>query len=396
MKRKLRRNLLALIISWIVWSPFNSMTRSYSQLFQKELGATPMIITVISSTFAITFATSKIFGGYITDKYGRRRILVRGTFLAAFSSLTYALAPSWEVLLIGSIIRGASLMYQPALRSIIADSTRSEFRGRVYALINFIPGLISALSPLIAVYLILTFGLIRAVRLMYIACFFGGIIAAIVRYILIEETLEGEVKSFNIVESYRDALKFIHKKLSGVFVLKFFTAVGYSLTLLKAYYIVYFLGLTEEDWGYLTFWSSLTSLLISIPFGYFIDKAGRKPALILCITFSSIGSAILYLAPLKLTPIYLVALISVILHSISSSGSFSAFPSVLVDLTPLEKRGRVNTLMSILEDLVSASIGLLTGYIYETFNPRTPFLLSTLFYLIGIIIALFFIKETKN
>jgi len=248
-KRRIRRNLLALIISWVVWSPFNSMTRYYSQLFQKELGATPMIIALISSTFVTTFATSKILGGYITDRYGRRKILVRGTFLAAFSSLIFALAPSWEVLLIGSIIRGVSLMYQPALRSIIGDSTKSESRGRVYALVNFIPGLMSTFSPLIAIFLISSFGLIYAVRLMYTASFVGGIIAAIVRYVLIEETLKERIDTFNLVESYRDAFKFVRRELFEVTLLKFFTSVGSSLCILRAYYVVYFLGISEEDWG---------------------------------------------------------------------------------------------------------------------------------------------------
>jgi len=52
--------------------------------------------------------------------------------------------------------------------------------------------------------------------------------------------------------------------------------------------------------------------------------------------------------------------------------------------------------MSILEDLISAFIGLLTGYIYETLSPQVPFLLSAFFYLTGIIIILLFVRETKN
>lgn len=260
MREKFKKNLLALMVSWFIWSPFVSMTRSYSQLFQKELGATPLIITVISSTFVTTFAISKVFGGYLTDKYGRRKVLVRGTFLAAFSSLIYALAPSWEVLIIGSVIRGVSLSYQPALRSIIADSTKSEFRGRIYALVNFIPGLISALSPLIAVYLVSLYGLTYAVRLMYTASFLRGIVAIVVRYAFIKETLEGKTRTFNLIEFYKDALEFVHKELLGILALKFFTLVGYALTLLKAYYVIYFLGLSEEDWGYLIFYNSLVSL----------------------------------------------------------------------------------------------------------------------------------------
>ena len=59
MEKNYRSNLLALMISWVVWVPFTSMTRSYSQLFQKELGASPFIISLISFKMLFPFKLLK-------------------------------------------------------------------------------------------------------------------------------------------------------------------------------------------------------------------------------------------------------------------------------------------------------------------------------------------------
>jgi len=396
MEKNYRRNLLALMISWVVWVPFTSMTRSYSQLFQKELGASPFIISLISFTFTLTFAFSKIFGGYITDKYGRRKILVRTTFLAAFSSLIYAIASDWKIILIGSIINGLALLYQPALRSIIADSTKIEYRGRTYALINFIPNLLSSFSPLFAVYLISIYNLVFAVRLMYILSFIGGIMAGIIRLLFIRETFEGGIKTVSLIKSYKDAVLFVKRSLFSIVFLKFFMSAGYALSILKAYYVVYFLNLSSEDWGYFMFLGLLAGFIASIPIGFIVDKIGRKYSLSLSTFLCFSGSILLYIASLEVNLLYFIVLTSIIVYNIGFSGSFSAFPALLMDLTPVDKRGRVNTLMSILEDVIAAFMGLLAGYIYEVYNPRIPFLISAFSYLIGFTIVVFFIRETMG
>ncbi|MDI6805193.1 MAG: MFS transporter, partial [Candidatus Bathyarchaeia archaeon] len=68
-------------------------------------------------------------GGYLADKYGRRKLITTMTFVMALSNLFFAFAPSWHFILIGTIVHSLCLIYQPALFAMVQDSLPPRTKG---------------------------------------------------------------------------------------------------------------------------------------------------------------------------------------------------------------------------------------------------------------------------
>ena len=161
-------NVLILFISWALMNFVGHMPETYYSLYVLELGGTPMSVGVINFSYMIALASVQFLGGYLADSYGRKRLVVTMTFALALSYLLYALAFSWEVILVGAVLQGLFLVYQPALWAIMADSLPPERRGVGYALSQLV-GAVSIASPMVAGCIVGWAGLLTGMRVMYMA-----------------------------------------------------------------------------------------------------------------------------------------------------------------------------------------------------------------------------------
>ena len=344
-------------------------------MYKKELGASPFIISIISSLSSAIVALSRLAGGYIADRYGRREVLWRATFLMACSYLLLALAPDWKALLVGHAISSLALFYQPALWSLMADSTVKETRGRVFAVAMFAPGLISTLAPALAVYLVSSLGLVTSMRLVYAGASVAGLVAALIRWRMIRETLPLEARrKLSFLKAYQEAVSFVGRRLLALIVVECSVSIAYSFMLLQPYYSVYYLGMSETEWGIVWLAGSAASLAVSLPGGYLADRVGRKLSLELAVLLELASALLMYTAPVgrALT----IVCMSYVLGSTGSSLYFTAIQTIATDLTPPQLRGRVNTIRAMTTDFSFSVASLLAGYAYEQVGPRVPFSLA--------------------
>ncbi len=150
----------------------------------------------------------RIPGAYIADRYGRKQITVVMTFAIALSYLFYILAPDWRFVLIGMIISNLSLIYQPALQAILADSIPPEKRGMGFAATNVVPNIPTIFAPALAGVLVETHGLVPGMRIVYTIVFFCILAAALVRLLFLEETLQEpqKIRLGEMKEAFRRSL----------------------------------------------------------------------------------------------------------------------------------------------------------------------------------------------
>ena len=121
-------NYLILILSWILMDFAGEVSATYSSEYQQALGANGTIIGLIWLSSSLALASVQFPGGYLADK-GRRWLVSTMTFGVALSYIFYVVAPSWHLILIGSVIGNLCLIYQPALFAMMADSLPPERRG---------------------------------------------------------------------------------------------------------------------------------------------------------------------------------------------------------------------------------------------------------------------------
>jgi len=378
------------------------MTNPYQQLYMAELGASAIIISMISSASTIVISLARIPGGYIADRYGRKRIVVLMTFVISLTFFIYAFAPSWEWIFLGAIIANASLIYQPALFAIRADSVPPEKRGISFAFMDFLANLACIPAPLIAAYLVATYELKGGMSIAYVAAALLGMTAASIRLFL-KETLSKERngkplrKNRSFISEYVDALRFIFKNMLGltVFYLLFnFAFMGVSPFL--SYYAVYFLGLEKEVWGYLYFLAGIVYLLVLLPIGFFVDKIGRKTVLMGIILLTVFGVLVYGLAPRDSSLTLFFVFLGLSSWMISNAAFFTSLSALEADLVPREKRGRILAVLGLVASFSAASGQAFTGFAYENIQPRFPFFTATAILMVTIGIVYLLVKEPKK
>lgn len=116
---------LTISINMIGFSMVFPMLPYYAQTFQ----ATPLLIGLLAASHAFaSFLTAPILGR-ISDKYGRRPILVVGLAASVFSFLLMGAANSLWILLIGRVAHGVvASAILPTARAYMADITSGSQR----------------------------------------------------------------------------------------------------------------------------------------------------------------------------------------------------------------------------------------------------------------------------
>ena len=121
--------------------------------YATDLGATPLVVgLIIGSYSAMQFLFSPIWGS-LSDRHGRRPLLILGLFGSAVSYIIFGLAESISVLLISRVIAGIMGANIPVAQAYIADTTTLENRARGMGLIGAAFGLGFIFGPAIGGFL---------------------------------------------------------------------------------------------------------------------------------------------------------------------------------------------------------------------------------------------------
>ncbi|HPF58301.1 MAG TPA: MFS transporter [Candidatus Competibacteraceae bacterium] len=118
-------------------------------LYAEQLrGNTPALAGLAIGVYGFSQAVFQIPFGFLSDRYGRKRIIYIGLLIFALGSAVAALASSiWGVIL-GRALQGGGAV-SAAVMALAADLTREEHRIKVMALIGITIGLSFAVSMVI-------------------------------------------------------------------------------------------------------------------------------------------------------------------------------------------------------------------------------------------------------
>jgi MFS family permease len=398
----LRGNLLILTLSWMVLYPAFSMLEPYDKLYMQDLGATPFVIGGVTALSTVVVALVRIPGGYIADRFGRKKIVLTMTFTAALAYLFYAFAPSWEWLFAGSLINSSCLIYQPALMAMRADSVSPKKRGTSFALADFLPMLVSIPAPIISGYLVSTMGRVDGMRLVYLVAVGMGLAGAVLRLPLRETLPENPgtetVNFWGFLEDFKrrylDATKFVFRFLPHLAVLYIVFEFGFTgCYWFFQIFAVNFLGISDGDWGIAYILSLIVYVGTIVPIGVLVDKVGRRKLMLFLTSIVCFACFLFASTPqgTKYTPIYVLVAFPILM--LANAIMFNVFPVLEADLVPREKRGRVSATLLLLSGIAGATGQALAGLAYERIHPRFPFILLTALIFTGLIVIILLIRE---
>lgn len=117
--------------------------------YAMELGAGPVVITLLIASFSAMQMAATPIWGRVSDRRGRRPLIIAGLFASAVSYLIFGLANSIALLLVSRMAAGAAGGTISVAHAYVADTTSAAQRARGMGMIGAAAGLGVMLGPAI-------------------------------------------------------------------------------------------------------------------------------------------------------------------------------------------------------------------------------------------------------
>jgi len=335
----------------------------------KSFGATDAIVTLLVAVFALLSFISAPVLGALSDKLGRRPILIISIISSSIGWLVFAWAPSIVWLFIGRIIDGLAAGNITAAQSSLADiaiddATRASNMGLVGAMFGIgfiigpvIGGLLGSISPTVPFW-------------------FVGILAglnALLAYFLLPEThlvknTDAKI-SINPMKPVIDGFR--NREMRALFGIWFLFGVGIAIQQgAFALYMSKVFGYTEKTIGILF---GIIGILIVINqmalmkrvwLKYFKEKVLAQ----LMLVVFSVGMFF------NAVPIIIVVGVGIILATFGQGTLRAVFSSMIAGFNPTKRGEYLGISMSIMS--LSMVVGPLIATATFGWNPHIPFIIA--------------------
>ena len=113
----------------------------------KYFGASEFLVGMTLTIFFLVFALSMIIFGPLSDKYGRRPILIFGSVAFTVASIACVIAPNIYVLIVGRFFEG---MGAGSILTVATAIIRDSFRGKLMSNILVITQALGVIGPMAA------------------------------------------------------------------------------------------------------------------------------------------------------------------------------------------------------------------------------------------------------
>ena len=396
----LRGNLLVLMASYMVFGFTSGLFSPFRSPYIRELGASPLVLGLMTSAGYVILALVRIPGAFIADRYGRRKVIVVFTFGAALSYAFYVFAWDWRVILVAVVVSSLSHIYQPALEAIEADSLPPGRRGLGYSLIWVMPGVPAFLGPVVSGYLVERYGLVPGMRVVYAVVLVCVLAVAGIRWRYLEETAgeEEELGRRELAASLRESVGSIREAWRGMgaeirYVTLVYLLMSLEFPLFSTFYSLYaydVVGVTGLEWGLISTIGSVALILVGYPAGKIVDRIGRRRSMVLAYLLST-PTLLGFMAARGFTQ---MAVVNVVFQ-VSTAFFFPALNALRADMVPRQKRGRIMGLMGTMRSLAMVPAATVFGYLYEV-NKAYPYMIGVAIEVVTVAIILGLVSEPET
>ncbi len=159
-KSTIKGNIKVLMIRDFTLTMIAGLSGGLTTLFIKEvLGADALALSILASIWSAVFLTFILIGGWISDQYSRKKMVVIGMTLTLPNPLIYALAADWRITVIANFLGAVgTALVTPAYVALLFSSSEQKTRSRTIALMNTINSLANIIVPPLGTLSIQAFG----------------------------------------------------------------------------------------------------------------------------------------------------------------------------------------------------------------------------------------------
>jgi len=387
--RRQTRNWRTVVIRQIFNRFFNQLTLQYSNIYIRELGASPVELGAVNSA-------SGIGGTLISMPLGRysvRKIFLFGVALLTLVPLMYAVAYRWEFIAPAILISGLGMRLGSCV--VICDlSLPNEDRATGKALCEGIGALPALFAPTLAAVLITWFGGINVegIRPLYGVQFAARIILFVYVALVMTEIVrpKREQGKVNSLGDFKEVFRRGTAVKRWLLFLSLSTFTGTMMTPFRYPYAYEMKGASQFILGGIATAMTLTEAMFSTPLGRLADRIGRKKTFYLLTPLFSLANILFVFAP---TPVYL--LLAGLLLGFRMTTGF-AYGSMTPELMPKDCMGRWRGLIGLCTGLATIPAPIIGGLIWEHLGPGWVFIIPTLIDLCLRLPLIYTVPETLN
>jgi MFS family permease len=350
--------------------------RRFLPKYLETLGAPVVAIGLFGTTEDFLDGVYQYPGGWVADRFGRRRALQLFVSLAAIGYAVYWLAPSWPFVFLGLVFAMAwTSMASPGLFAIVGDALPKERRAMgftVQAILRRVP---IAVAPTIGGFLIASHGVRSGVRI--------GLVAAIVLAALtlvvvarIRIPLAADQAPTNARGVWRSFPPPLRWLLASDILIR--TCEG-LVDVFLVLYAINVVGISAPQFGALVAVQMTTSILSYLPAARIADRTGRKP--FVSATFVAFA---LFPIAVVLAHSFAALVLAFIVGGLREIGEPSR-KALIVDLARPELRARSVGLYYLTRSLAIAPAAFVGGLLWKV-APSIPFLVAGIIGGIGVLV----------
>jgi len=380
-------NLRVLLIRRILLALSGGLTAGLSTLYIKEvLGADAVILGLFGSIWSAVFVVFILIGGWIGDRYDRKKVFLLGTALTLPNPIIYALASDWHLLILVNFLGAlGSAISNPVYNAILYSSIEQKKRSQIVASLAVMASIVNMVAPPLSAYIIQMMGGLEEIRKMFVAQFlisFAVWIYTLRKLKMMPTSERSEVKGFvkaakDMLFQMRTVYRMSRERKAFSWVIMFLLG-PFAWQLVSPFWPIFAAEVCLSPLliiGLLPTVDSLTRIFLQIPLANISDKKGRKRVILLIRPFRYVALTVLVLGGSyhnSVTPF--IPLFVWMLDAIGTSTGPS-FWALRTEVMPKKVQSTWNALLNFVWYLGAIPASLLGGFLWNI-DPRLPFIFA--------------------
>lgn len=349
--------------------------------YAESMDASPLAITVLIASFSAMQLAAAPIWGRVSDRIGRRPLLILGLFTSAFSYLLFGLAENYWWLLLSRTVAGAAGGTITIAQAYVADTTTHEDRARGMGHLGAASGLGVMLGPAIGAFFS-SWGLGAPGFVAAGLCTINGIAAIF----LVPESRPSHRRQQKggQAATFRGWLHAMTSYPLSILLVVYFLGISSftAMTSVLALFLERSFGLTARDMGFLFTLSGGTTVIVrGLLLGTLVKRYGE--AVTVRFGVIALGCALLVL---PILPGARWAMAIAPLYALGAGTLFPALASLVSRASDDESQGSILGGSQLVGGMGRVIGPLWAGYAFQSLGIATPFQIG-----VGmVLLALFF------
>ncbi len=407
--------IVASLLAFSIYMGFG-MILPLLPLYVKELNGGGLAVGALMASFMLTRAFLATPFGRLSDRVGRKKVIVSGMFLYAFLAFLFTVPDQWWGLFIVRVLQGtASAMVWPAGEALVVDSAPEVKRGRAISIYMIFTNAGVVAGPLLGgAVLYYTqevhhMDLLASYRVPFYFTSAISLVGAFLGFFLLKNVLpHGSTKERKTDEQAAMATikGKLRRSLNFLYANSFIEGFSFSMVgVVMVFFMTVHFGLLARDFSILVGAAQALALGMIVLTGMLADRIGRKPIMIAGGLFSSLFTLVLSTTPMLVWG-KVIALGSYTLRELGIQSAAPAMRALQADLVPEKVRGRLIGTLHQFNNLGAVVGPVLGGFLWDLLDGKVlffanieipadvlPFILSAVLLALSAVMVFVFVHE---